>query len=258
MNDTTFTASAAREESGQSQTIKAILGLRGMIIEGRLKPGERVLEQVVVDQLSVSRTPARTAISRVCEEGLIVALSSGGYAVARFSEADVFDSIAIRGNLEGMATRLAAERGTTTSIMQRMRRCVADLDKVVDSLETNADVTEYVRLNDVFHELLTDASQSNMIKKSMDRITALPFAAPNAFVSVSHPHTAGVRRILEVSQEQHRSIVDAIENREGTRAEALAVEHSRSAWKYLRLIFDAEEELSRVPGMNLVVRQNER
>ena len=57
-----------------------------------------------------------------------------------------------------------------------------------------------------------------------------------------------------MSQEQHHCIVDAIENREGARAEALALEHSRSAWKYLRIVFDKEEELLRVPGMNLVVR----
>jgi GntR family transcriptional regulator of vanillate catabolism len=253
--DESTTAAAAREESGQSQTIKAILGLRGMIIEGRLKPGERVLEQMLVDQLSVSRTPARSAILRVCEEGLIESLPSGGFAVASFSESDVFDAIAVRGNLEGMAGRVAAERGAPSAVLQRMWRCVDDLDRVIDGLETSPDVTEYVRLNDRFHELLIDAAQSNMIRKSLQRITALPFAAPNAFVSISHPDLVGVRKILQVSQEQHRSMVDAIERREGARVEALALEHSRSAWKYLRLIFDAEEELARVPGMNLVVRR---
>lgn len=243
-----------REETGKSQSIRAILGLRGMIIEGRLKPGERVLEQTVVDQLGVSRTPARAAIQLVCEEGLIESLPSGGYAVAQFSEADVFDSIAIRGNLEGMAARLAAERGCPPATLQRLRKCVQELDVVIEAIGDNTDVTEYVRLNDRFHELLIDASQSPMIRKSLDRITALPFAAPNAFVRVSHPHERGVIDILRVSQEQHRSIVDAIENREGTRAESLALEHSRSAWKYLRLVFDTEGELDKVPGMNLVVK----
>jgi GntR family transcriptional regulator of vanillate catabolism len=154
-----------------------------------------------------------------------------------------------------MAGRVAAERGAPSAVLQRMWRCVDDLDRVIDGLETSPDVTEYVRLNDRFHELLIDAAQSNMIRKSLQRITALPFAAPNAFVSISHPDLVGVRKILQVSQEQHRSMVDAIERREGARVEALALEHSRSAWKYLRLIFDAEEELARVPGMNLVVRR---
>lgn len=252
--DISAPSTSVREEFGQSQTIKAVLGLRGMIIDGRLKPGERVLEQTVVDELSVSRTPARAAILRVCEEGMIDALPLGGFVVAKFSEGDVFDSIAIRGNLEGMAARLAAERGAPAPVMQRLRQCVADLDKVIEDLALHSDVTDYVRLNDRFHELLVDAAQSNMLKKSLDRITAMPFAAPNSFVSVSSSYSGRVLGILQMSQEQHHCIVDAIENREGARAEALALEHSRSAWKYLRIVFDKEEELLRVPGMNLVVR----
>jgi GntR family transcriptional regulator of vanillate catabolism len=75
-------------ETGQPQTIRAILGLRKLIIEGQLPPGERVLEQTLVDLLDVSRTPARAALLRVCEEGLLDPIPGGGYAVARASWCD--------------------------------------------------------------------------------------------------------------------------------------------------------------------------
>jgi len=246
--------SMSSEDSGRSQTIRAILGLRSLVIQGELKPGERVLEQMLVDRLGVSRTPARTAMARVCEEGLIEALPVGGYAVAQFSESDVFDAIAIRGNLEGMAARLAAERGAPAAVLLKLHRCVEALDGVVERLVHDPDLTDYVRLNDEFHELMLDAAQSPMIRRSLGRLTALPFAAPNAFVSVSNADSPAVRTILVVSQDQHRSIVDAIERREGTRAEALAIEHARSAWKYLHRVFEAEGGLSHLPGMHLVVR----
>ncbi len=242
------------EDSGSSQTIKAVLGLRGMIIDGDLPPGERVLEQVLVDRLQVSRTPARAAMLRVCEEGLLEALPSGGFAVAKFSEGDVFDAIAIRGNLEGMAARLAAERGAPRRVLDAMHRCVDELEGVVAHLKQSTDVTEYVRLNDLFHELLLDAAQSPMLTRSLERLVVLPFAAPNAFVSVAHSDPDAVRSILEISQEQHRCIVEAIERREGTRAESLAVEHSRSAWKYLRHVLHIEDVVRELPGMRLVVR----
>ena len=245
-----------REESAPSQTIKAVLGLRGLIVDGKLPAGERVLEQTLVDHLGVSRTPARTALARVCEEGLLDQVPGGGYVVARFSEADVFDAIAIRGNLEGMAARLAAEKGAPAATMAALRRCVDELDAVVARLETNPDVTEYVRLNDRFHDLLLQAAQSPMLKRSLDRLVMLPFAAPNAFVSVAEADNAAVRGVLQVSQDQHRSIVEAIENREGTRAESITIEHSRSAWKYLRLIFEAEKDLSRLPGLSLLARES--
>jgi GntR family transcriptional regulator of vanillate catabolism len=245
---------AVSEDGGQqSQTIRAILGLRGLIIEGALPPGARVLEQMLVERLGVSRTPARVAMLRVCEEGLLEELPSGGYGVARFSEDDVFDAIAIRGTLEGMAARLAAERGVSPNMLAKMRRCVEDLNEVIERLETSPDLTDYVRLNDRFHDLLYEAAQSPMLQRSLERLVVLPFAAPNAFVSVTQSDTAAVKAVLVVSQEQHRSIVDAIERREGTRAESITIEHSRSAWKYLRLILDAGNPVLHLPGMNLVV-----
>ncbi|QIL84210.1 GntR family transcriptional regulator (plasmid) [Diaphorobacter sp. HDW4A] len=242
-------SSVASEESGHSQTVKAVIGLRGMILEGALKAGERVLEQMVVDKINVSRTPARAAILRLCEEGMIDALPGGGYAVASFSEADVFDSIAIRGELEGMAARLAAERGAPLSTLQKLDRCVAALDVVLQSMKETRHVTQYVELNDEFHALLIEAAQSPMLKKSIQRIVTLPFAAPNCFISTSHDTPAFNHQIMLFAQEQHRSLVEAIRAREGARAEAIAREHSRSAWKYIKALLELEDYQSKLPAV---------
>ncbi len=239
-------------ETSQPQTIRAILGLRKLIIEGQLSPGERVLEQTLVDRLDVSRTPARAALIRVCEEGLLESLPGGGYAVARFSESDVFDAIAIRGTLEGMAARLAAERGAGEPTLKAMHRCVDELDAVVDNLSTNPDLADYVRLNDRFHDLLLQAAQSPMLRRALERQMVLPFAAPNAFVSISRADTAAVKAILVMSQEQHRSLLEAIEQREGTRAESIAIEHARSAWKFLRRVFQADRSAALPPSMKFL------
>lgn len=240
------------DELHPSQTIRAILGLRSLIVQGALRAGERVYEQALVERLGVSRTPVRSAMARVCEEGLLDALPQGGFAVARFSEGDVSDAIAIRGTLEGMGARMAAERGVPARILSEMHRHIDRLDQVVDNLKVDPDLTEYVRLNDRVHELILDAAQSAMLRRSLSRSTALPFAAPNAFVSASNATTPTVRKILIVAQEQHRSILEAIERREGTRAQALTIEHARSAWKYLRGVFLDEGAQANFPGMNLV------
>ena len=241
------------KEDTPNQSLKAVLGLRSLIIEGALQPGERVLETTLVDKFGVSRTPARAALVRVCEEGLLESVPGGGYAVSRFSEADVFDAIAIRGNLEGMAARLAAEKGVLSTKLSAMRRCVDELDRVVSHLPDQPDLAGYVRLNDQFHELLLEAAQSPMLKRSLERLLVLPFAAPNAFVSVAEGDNAAVRDILKVSQEQHRCIVEAIAEREGARAEYLAKEHSRSAWKYLRLVFEFGSGAAS-PALRLIAR----
>lgn len=82
-----------------SQSLKTILSLRDLILSGELKPGERLSELAIVDRLGVSRTPVRTALVRLEEEGLLEAIPSGGYAVRHFSEADIFDAIETRGTL---------------------------------------------------------------------------------------------------------------------------------------------------------------
>lgn len=244
-----------RDDPGQSQTVKAILGLRGLIIDGEIKPGERVSELYVVDKIGVSRTPARMALVRLQEEGFLEALPAGGFAVSAFSESDVFDAVEIRGMLEGMAARLAAERGCAPSILDQMRKCVSELDEVVNNLIEGSELHDYIRLNDEFHSLLIESSQSTMIKRSLERVKSLPFAAPNAFVKSSRLDFPGVRTILIVSQDQHRSIVEAIGNREGARVQALTIEHSRSAWKYLRIAMNVRDPVDPVPGLSLVMKR---
>ena len=63
------------------QTVKAQLLLRELIVGGELAPGERVPELALVERLGVSRAPVRTALTRLLEEGLLVALPGGGYVV---------------------------------------------------------------------------------------------------------------------------------------------------------------------------------
>ena len=96
-----------------SQTVRVQLRLRELILGGELKPGARIAELTLVERLNASRTPIRMALVRLQEEGLLEALPHGGYAVKDFSEADIHDAIELRGTLEGLCARLAAERGVT-------------------------------------------------------------------------------------------------------------------------------------------------
>lgn len=151
-----------------------------------------------------------------------------------------------------MAARLAAERGATSSLLAAMRKCVDDLDGVVENLSLNPDLAEYVRLNDRFHELLLQAAQSPMLRRALERQTMLPFAAPNAFVSISRADTAAVQSILVISQEQHRAIVESIERRESSRAQHIAIEHARSAWKFLRRVFQVDRNTPLPPSLKFL------
>ncbi len=60
-------------ERASSQTVKAQLALRDLILSGDLKAGDRVSELSLVDRLGMSRTPIRMALVRLEDEGFLEA-----------------------------------------------------------------------------------------------------------------------------------------------------------------------------------------
>jgi GntR family transcriptional regulator, vanillate catabolism transcriptional regulator len=244
-----------KDAGAVSQTLKAQLALRDLILNGGLKPGERISELSMVDQLGVSRTPVRLALVRLEEEGLLEAIPSGGFSIKAFSERDVFDAIEIRGSLEGLAARLAAERGASGSDLASIRDCLSELDTVVERhLGETPSFPAYVELNARFHNLLLDLADSPPLTRQLERAVTLPFASPSAFVMVQ-AELPEARVVLTVAQDHHRCVVDAIEAREGARAEAIMREHARLASRNLRYALRDRQAFDLIPGAALLRRR---
>lgn len=242
---------AQQRSKPQSQTLKAELGLRNLVFSGSFGPGERLPEISLSDQLGVSRTPLRAALMRLEQEGLLVPIPSGGYQVRLFSEEDVIDAIEFRGVLEGTAARLAAERGVPAGRLQQLKGLVAELDEVVAPGPEKMDFDAYVDRNARFHDLLGELAGSALIRRELDRATRLPFASPSAFLA-SQAEVPAFRATLMVGQAQHRAIAEAIETREGSRAEALAREHARLARHNLAIVLSDAALAEQMPAMRLV------
>jgi len=238
-----------------SQTITALLRLRELILEGELPPGERLSENTVADRLGASRTPVRAALARLSEEGLLEPIPSGGFAVRTFSEGEIRDSIEVRGTLEGLAARFAAERGAGREELAGLRDTVARIDAVVGhSRLSEADFAGYVELNEAFHAGLLALAGSAVLSRKVEQTVALPFASPSGFVLAQSALPEAVT-ILTVAQEQHRAVVEAIDLREGGRAEALMREHARLAHRNLALAMRHQHTLDLVRGGSLIRRR---
>ncbi len=237
---------------GASQTVKALLSMRELLLTGEVAAGQRVSEIWAVDRLGVSRTPVRAALARLEEEGFLEALPTGGYAVKTFTVQDAFDAIEIRGALEGLAVRLAAERGVAPDKLAAMDEILQLIDARVDKRTmTPDDFGAYTRLNERLHQTLAEACGGALLARQIERAQALPFAHPSAFVKAQSQHE-NARIIFILAQDHHRSVVDAIRNREGTRAEALMCEHARLAARNLRLALDNQRALGLVVGGRLL------
>src|SRR3954463_3922455 len=103
----------------------------------------------------------------------------GGVRVRGFSADEVFAAVEIRGILEGLGARLAAERHPTRSELDAMRACVAEMDDVArQGTATSAWIADYAALNDRFHRLLVHLARSPNLTRQLDRASALPFASP--------------------------------------------------------------------------------
>lgn len=238
-------------DKGQSQSVKALLSIRELILAGALAPGKRISELSVAERTGISRTPIRAALQRLEEEGLVETIPSGGFAVKSFSQQDVFDAIEVRGALEGLAARLAAERGSTARL-GALHSCLDELDDIVNSdVASEQAFSGYVAANARLHALIVDLAESPTLKRQIDRAVALPFASPSGFV-MAQALMPESRRILVVAQDQHRCVVEAIGNREGARAQSIMQEHARLAGRNLRLALRYDKALERVPGGTLI------
>lgn len=238
-----------------SQTLSAQLRLRDLILSGELPPGERLSEPSVAERLGASRTPVRAALARLAEEGLVEAIPSGGFAVKSFAEEEIQDAIELRGLLEGHAARLAAERGAPGAALAEMKRLIARLDEATAAPISEAGFTDYVALNAHFHELLVECAGSAVLARQIGRVVALPFASPSGFV-LAQAALPEAQRVLTIAQEQHRAVVEAIERREGARAEALMREHARLARRNLEFVLRDQDTLRLVPGGALIRRRS--
>ena len=231
--------------------MRAQLRLREMILAAELPAGARIAELTLVDKLGVSRTPIRTALMKLEQEGLLEALANGGYAVRTFTEQDVSDAIELRGTLEGLAARLAAERGCEEVLLVRARACLGHIDQLLAADRLNEEAfSTYVTQNEKFHALLQDMAASQVLRREWERVVGLPFASPSGFV-VSQAHSPQARDMLIVAQDQHHQVLQAIERREGARAEAIMREHSRLAQRNLSNAMRSTQPKP-LPGVNLI------
>ena len=239
---------------GISQIDRAVLTIREMLLRGDFAPGERISELPLTARLleanvNVSRTPLRLALDRLANEGLLRPWPTGGFVVCEFTLTDVWDAIEIRGMLEGTAARLAAERLKSDSDLDALRKLHAQL---ADFVPLDADgFARYLELNEAFHAEIWRLAGSPMLIRAIEQVVKLPFAAPSALV-FGQAESGHSPRLSLIAQEHHRAMIEAIANREGTRAEALAREHSRVARQNLEHTLEDWEALRRIPGGSLI------
>jgi GntR family transcriptional regulator, vanillate catabolism transcriptional regulator len=241
----------------RSQTERVAATLRQKLLRGEFRPGERLAELTVAPLLNASRTPVRLALERLAHQGLLEPQPAGGFRVREFAVAEIWDAIEVRGVLEGTAARFAAERLASAEELGTLRRCHEAFAEVAP-MDLD-DFLDYVAKNQAYHRELWKLAKSPTLERSLEAVCGLPFAEPGAVVfggapdaQAYHAHNA------VISIEHHRTIIEAIERREGARAESIAREHSRLTRNNLDWALQNREllDLNQFPGGALIAFPN--
>ncbi len=190
--------------------------IREAIINGALKPRERLMEIQLAEELGVSRTPVREALRKLELEGFIVMVPRKGAYVADLSIKDVADVFEIRIALEGLAAALAAERITDEELELMERHLVEKAEAI-----SKHDMVKLVEVDTSFHEALYGASRNdrlitiiNNLREQIQRFRTSSLAMPGR---------------MKQSLDEHRSIVEAIQSRDIALARQAAQEHIENA-----------------------------
>ncbi len=127
--------------------------LRRAIMQGNLKPGERLMEIKLANRMGVSRTPIREAIRMLELEGLVVMIPRKGAQVAKITEKDLKDVLEVRMGLEQLAIKYAVQRISDEQV-EALFLASRQFEKAVQ----DDDLTEIAEADVHFHELLYEAT----------------------------------------------------------------------------------------------------
>ncbi|MBO8138102.1 MAG: GntR family transcriptional regulator [Desulfotomaculum sp.] len=190
--------------------------LRDAIINGKLKPGERLMEIQLAEEMGVSRTPVREAIRKLELEGLVVMVPRKGAYVAGISMKDIVDVFEVRAALDALAARLAAERITDDELDQ-LEKSIVSIHEVSDG----KNIEEVVARDTGFHEIIYKASRNEKLiqiithlKEQLQRFRATSLALPGR---------------TKEAVEEHKQIVEALSERDAELAAQLAYQHIENA-----------------------------
>ncbi|HHW10968.1 MAG TPA: GntR family transcriptional regulator [Firmicutes bacterium] len=207
--------------------------LREAIIGGKLKPGERLMEVQLAEELGVSRTPVREAIRKLELEGFVVMIPRKGAYVADISLKDIADVFELRRSLEALAAELAAERATEEEI-ENMERLLLELANVIEE----RDVEKIVEIDTRFHAALYTASRNRRLGDILSLLGEL--------IQRYRTRTLSNPARMKIALEEHRSIVEALAARDAELARKMAEDHIESAENSLMTLLALDD----ARGMN--------
>jgi DNA-binding GntR family transcriptional regulator len=192
--------------------------LRDAILEGTLRPGERLVIDEIARRLEVSSIPVREALHLLQSEGFVTSAPHVGATVAAVSADDVREIFAIMEALETVAGRAAADR-ITPEEADRLRAIVGEMDGALAA----GDIDSWANLNRSLHRAIGAIATMPLLHEMTERILVRWERLRRLyFEGVVVPRA-------EQAQREHHELVDALAGGDAEAVQTILATHNRGA-----------------------------
>lgn len=191
------------------------------IADGTLPPGERLTQEDVAERLSVSRQPVSHALQLLRRQGLVIDIGKRGVAVAPVEPARIRDLYRVRAALDGLASRLAADRVAAGEATAREVDALRAGLAAGRALPEDASMRDWIAVDVGFHTAIYDLSGNSAIPET---------------VSEQWPHFKRCMGAVLIHRDrrnvvwaEHAAIVEGILAGDPDGAAAAAIRHTENA-----------------------------
>jgi DNA-binding GntR family transcriptional regulator len=205
--------------------------IQSRVLSGELPTGTRLRQESLAAEFGVSRTPVREALRQLNASGVVTVQPNRGAVVRGPSPREIREAYAVRAELEGFATELAAAhlgdvqldqlREAERLFRHSIQELIEDRRRGVERDWTRQ--SEWERANDLFHRVIQEAAGNIQLQEAIAYLH-LRFPRDLTWAALSHSS-----HLLAENVEQHQRILEAIEARDPERARHAMTEHVRAA-----------------------------
>jgi DNA-binding GntR family transcriptional regulator len=203
--------------------LKVYRELKSMIVDRKLKPGDKILQEKISREFGVSRTPLMCALKKLEQEKLVRAVPRRGFYVRRFTMEEILEAFELREILEGLAARRAA-----VVISPPQAEKLRTFFKEADVSDNAASIKRYSEEDRRFHQFLIELGGFDLLNDILENYNIIT-------VSYRIDLMEGLVRHPRETLPEHHALIEAIASGKPDQAEKLARQHfNRSRQRLLR------------------------
>lgn len=187
--------------------------IRMKLLTGELKPGTKIVEQEMAEELGVSRGPVREALRQIEQEGLVEYTSHVGCSVKDFTAQDVYEVYLLRANLEILSVKMCEGH-----FSQQTLKWMEEILNRMDSIEDLEHFDEAIENDNEFHECIIKESK-------LTRLYTLWNSMSGGNTIVFYRGAGKSEYVIHNQRKIHQKVFDALKTGDVNRICSTLMEH---------------------------------